>query len=352
VREIPMSLACVPAPSPARFEPAGGAVPGAERIHVWPTETGARVMALSPGAPRYAASGAGLTASGGASFEGASAGDTTTVVDGDGDCGRDAVAVGGGRVTLWRLTASDVSAPEVQMVAGARAAAPGDVDGDGRMDLIVVGGAQARALQNDGTGRFSELAGAFDAAPSDATAVGAADLDGDGHIDVVIGQGDVAAAPPRVYLNDRQGTGHFAFASGALAPRPDRARAIALADLDADGDVDLVMGFAGAPVRVFLNRGNAFLEDRSFASLPDMVARDLTALVVQDVNGDCLPDLVIAHAGGAPLVWLNGAGARFSAGQALPVADARDVAVEDVNGDSLPDLIVAGASGVQVLVQR
>src|SRR5205823_1725651 len=82
------------------------------------------------------------------------------------------------------------------------------------------------------------------------------------------------------------------------------------------------------------------------------------SVAVADVNGDGFPDLAVANYGTLPtrpghtvsLLLGNGDGSfgtrqSFAAGS-LP----RSVAVADVNGDGLPDLVVANARGNSVSV--
>jgi hypothetical protein len=213
----------------------------------------------------------------------------------------------------------------------------------------------ALLLINDGAGHFRDQPGAFDVPPTDATAVALGDLDGDGHLDAVIAQGSARPGLTRVWLNDAKGGGHFTLTPAALPPLAERATALALGDVDGDGTLDLVVAHNGAPVRLYLNRGNAFLDDRSFVALPDQTAGNVPTLLLADLNGDCLPDLIIPRAGAAPLLWLN-MGGRFVAGAAPPVGAAALGAVsDDVDGDGLPDLLffgVAPAGGLALFVQR
>src|SRR5207249_975709 len=83
------------------------------------------------------------------------------------------------------------------------AAAAGDVDGDGAVDIVAVGGTSAHVWLNDGAGHFREGSAGLDVAPTDATVVALADLDGDGNLDLILGQGSATAAVARVYLNDK-----------------------------------------------------------------------------------------------------------------------------------------------------
>lgn len=278
------------------------------------------------------------------------------VTDLDADCRRDVIVVADGMpLAAWR-DAGDGSYALLAMIGapGMVAAAAGDVDGDGTVDIVAAGGKEAHVWLNDGAGHFREGSAGLDVAPSDATALALGDLDGDGNLDLVLGQGNSTAAVARVYLNDKDGSGHFSFTSAALPPKTARATALALADLDDDGDLDLVMGQAAGPVRVYINRGNAYLDDRSFTLLPDQVSGAVPNLLVADLDGDCLPDLVVPRAGGAPLLWRSvGDGMLSAAGSFDQAVEAAGAGADDVDGDGDPDVLLWGAmTGLQLEVQQ
>ena len=114
------------------------------------------------------------------------------VADLDGDCRRDLVIVADGApLAAWR-DGGDGSFALLTTIgaSGMLAAAAGDVDGDGSVDVVAVGGAAAHVWLNDGAGHFREGSAGLDVAPTDATVVALADLDGDGNLDLVIGQGN------------------------------------------------------------------------------------------------------------------------------------------------------------------
>jgi hypothetical protein len=275
--------------------------------------------------------------------------------DFDGDCRLDvAVVQDGAPLAVYRDNGDGTFALLSNVgAAGAVAVAAGDVDGDGSTDLVSVGGTEAHVWLNDGAGHFREQSGALDVAPTDATAVALADLDGDGNLDLVLGQGSTKADVPRVYLNDKAGSGHFTFTSAALPPKPARARVWAVGDIDNDGDLDLVMGQAAGPLRVYINRGDAFLEDRSFTLLPDQVSGDVTGLALADLDGDCLLDLVVPRAGAAPLLWRSAGGGKLTAAGSFDQAVAATGALaDDVDGDGdLDVLLFGGMTGLQLELQ-
>jgi hypothetical protein len=113
------------------------------------------------------------------------------------------------------------------------------------------------------------------------------------------------------------------------------------ADLDRDGDLDLVVAAAaGAPDRAFLAANGSFASTALGAA-----AEDSRAVAAADVDGDAFVDLVFASPGGSPLLLNTGAGAVFKGGPRIGLGDALDVLLVDLLGDSLPELVVANGDG-------
>jgi len=107
-------------------------------------------------------------------------------------------------------------------------------------------------------------------------------------------------------------------------------------------------------VRMYVNRGDAFLDDRSFINLPDQVSADVPNLLLVDLDGDCLPELVVPRAGAAPLLWRSAGGGRLSDGGMFDQSVlATGAGADDVDGDGDVDVLLwGGMTGLQLEVQQ
>ena len=269
--------------------------------------------------------------------------------DGDGDldlamCGVDTAGIFTPHTKVYRNdfgTFTDVAAPLPGVYNGALAW--GDVDGDGDLDLALLGGDTSgtfftRVFRND-AGTFVDLS-----APLLPMAVGAlawGDVDGDGDLDLVTaGLASTGGSATRVYLN----TGGALADSGLVLPGVSFC-ALALGDVDGDGDLDLV--FSGnssglALTRVYRNDGGVFTDS---GARPIDLQQGALALGDYDHDGDL--DLAICGQTAAGVrhfrVYRNAGGAFVDAGAGLAGLSDGGVAWGDLDGDGDLDLVVTGS---------
>ena len=224
---------------------------------------------------------------------------------------------------------------EAAEAAATRSLGLADLDGDGDLDVIATADdAQARLYFNDGAGNFPAAAvrvfplATFitPTAPiSDTEArfpLGVGDLDGDTDYDLVIG----GAVGDAIYLND----GHGFFT--ATLPFPldapgTPAAALALADLDRDGDVDIVSAAHGQRPVIHWNDGNLVITATQTITHPlDIATMIISAAgALLDIETDAL---------------------------VRPVDEAWAILVDDVNNDGLPDIIVADTKAIWTFWNR
>lgn len=176
------------------------------------------------------------------------------------------------------------------------------------------------------------------------------DVNGDGKPDIVLAKGRHWPLVDRILLGD--GNGGFAPARD-LGTASDRSYAARLVDLDRDGDLDIVLSNDRPdPSLVYLNDGTGHFTVGSTFGKAEWPTRNAS---VADVNGDGLPDIIVANRygknpGGNYICLNRGAGRfddqciRFSRESATTITPA------DVNRDGLVDLIVPHRDGGQSMV--
>lgn len=188
--------------------------------------------------------------------------------------------------------------------------AGGDIDGDGKVDLVVAISDASRiaVLKGNGDGTFVGLdctvdpapTGCFDAGTSPA-GVTLGDLNGDGKLDIVVANEDSDNAT--VLINDGSGglnpagdldTGLFSFPEASV-----------IADFNHDGDADVaVVNSENDDVALFMGHGDGSFDAPVFFEVQD--GGTPLAIATADINGDDLPDIITANADlGAISILLN-----------------------------------------------
>ncbi|MGA7078509.1 MAG: FG-GAP-like repeat-containing protein [Terriglobales bacterium] len=269
------------------------------------------------------------------------------------------VFLGNGDGTFQPEAQYAVPAPPLFLVAG-------DFTGDGKVDIAagMIGTTATgpiAVLPGDGSGHLGTALYTGDPNPSDGYWLAAADLNGDGKLDLIVVDPDTQEQGPhagaQAYLNNGKGTftaGQLFFANN-FPPSlpPELALSVAIADLNNDGCNDAVVTESYGLAYVFNGNCNGtFATPGTTYALGDIGG----AIQLVDVNGDGVLDLVtsgvlLSGAGGLGLGAVAGnevsellgdGTGHFGPGRTYRGdLSMYSMAVADLNGDGFPDLVTA-----------
>jgi hypothetical protein len=233
-----------------------------------------------------------------------------------------------------------------------------DLDGDLDLDAYCANlaahdvDAQDHWLRNDGSGNFTQTSGLLPIDAHAASAAAGGDLDRDGDVDLVI-----AAEQGTMLLYRNDGGGRFVDASSwlpALGPTP----SIQLRDFDGDGDLDLATALATTPLCT--NDGSGRFAPSTAAGLNLDLS---TTLAAGDADGNGTIDLVygtIVPRGLPDVLFRNRGDGTFvgpaphEQGRLQYLADGRpwDSAAVDVDGDGDLDIVRGVPAGERYVLFR
>lgn len=212
--------------------------------------------------------------------------------------------------------------------------AAGDLNGDGRQDLISLNGDDTVTVwNNNGGGKFT-FTGSY-AAGVNLVAVAAADTTGSGKEDLIVATGYNS-------LTILTNNGSSIFGSNATLVVGINPKFVLATDVNGDGSMDLITPCYGSGFSIFTNNGSGVFGSNALLT----VGGSQLAVVAMDVNNDTKMDLIgSSYNGGTLTVFTNNGVNIFGSNATLAVPYVQFLTKADVNGDGKLDLIAVQSGG-------
>ena len=287
-------------------------------------------------------------------------------IDGDGKPDLVVVSFGSSTVSVFRDTSSSGSitsasfAISVDLTTGSTPVnvAIGDIDGDGKLDLAVANNGSSnvsvfRNTSSSGAISFDTRVDLTTGAHPNGVAIG--DIDGDGMPDLVVTSGGSGVS---VFRN-QSSSGSISFIAAVDFTTGSTPVSVAIGDIDGDGKPDVVVVNQSSNTVSVLRNTTSSPSITFDAKVDSTTGNTPVGVAIGDIDGDGKPDLAVVSNGGAlgtisVLRNLSSSGI-ISLTRRVDFTTGKypqGVAIGDVDGDGKPDLVVANGMETFVSVFR
>lgn len=238
-----------------------------------------------------------------------------------------------------------------------------DFDGDGLPDILrwvytsskITIGRNTSESGKAGSDVFLEQVISDPSNTNTIRSVAVGDLNNDGKPDLVV---STSGSNLSVYLNNST-TGRISLEKPFNLTKSESARCIAISDCDNDGRNE-ILACSEHFISIFKNTGGK--ASTLFSTAVEQYLSDPDELIVRDIDGDRLPELIIMRSYGSTYILKN-----KSAGGAIKndmfefltslneegsvnTPTGTSIAVEDLNADNKPDIIISNAYTREITV--
>ena len=251
-------------------------------------------------------------------------------------------------------------------VSPINAAAVGDFNGDGKLDVVSInsGGAEFEldvAIGNgDGTFQYPIVQNLFSISQPTPYAIAVGDFNGDGRLDVALWGVSGAGNSSEVVIFLGNGNGTFNLGGTYAAPNSTDfnpgSNSLFVADFNGDGKLDLAALTPYNGVFIFLGNGDGTFQPAvGYSTVDPNHPNNYTApgMAVGDLNGDGKLDIAVTESSGMAVLLNNGNGtfgtATYYDSGIAPFQSQKGIAIGDVNKDKKNDIVITDYYGNVVL---
>jgi hypothetical protein len=262
---------------------------------------------------------------------------TTADVNGDGRPDVITINNNGPPITVFTNNGQGGFGLSAQIPFGALTVTAADTKGTGKLDLISAGpNSTVIVLTNNGFGMFGSNASyTVYGAGFSANSIAAADMNGDGKVDLII------AGYYGTELTVLTNNGVGGFVSNATYTAGNDPQSVAASDVNGDGKPDVIcVNHEDNTITVFTNNGIGILVSNATYAVGSGAYMVTTA----DINGDGHVDLITANLNDGTesfTILTNDGTGKFVAAPLPGPINSPWCVLADVNGDGKPDLIGA-----------